>query len=173
MRLVAKHAQVGYQTPGERPGCRNCKYGEVYRPEHGVCHNASRMTCTKYNLEITSGGICRTFDPRQGYFFDRIIDHQVAPPHHGEFDQVEHQTLSDDSDDFDDDALYRYVYRPEVDHKVVHHHGEFDQVGRLTKAQRKRALTLEIIKAEEASGDPELLRAAAFRRRSLRMEPRT
>ena len=58
MRLVQKHAEVGYQTPGQRPGCRNCAHAEDYRPESGVCYNAPRLTCTKHALEITSGGIC-------------------------------------------------------------------------------------------------------------------
>ena len=30
MRLVAKHSQVGYQTPGERPGSRNWKQVGLY-----------------------------------------------------------------------------------------------------------------------------------------------
>lgn len=56
MRLVAKHAQVGYQTPGERPGCRNCAHFDQVRhdsPIIGPC-----QACTKHDIEVTSGGIC-------------------------------------------------------------------------------------------------------------------
>ena len=45
MRLVAKHAQVGYVLPGQRPGCRNCA-------------NRSAYVCAKHDLEIMPGGIC-------------------------------------------------------------------------------------------------------------------
>ena len=56
MRLVAKHSQVGYQTPGERPGCRNCKHFEQVRHDSPLI--APRQACLKHNLEVTSGGIC-------------------------------------------------------------------------------------------------------------------
>ncbi|MCS4508783.1 hypothetical protein [Xylophilus ampelinus] len=56
MRLVAKHAAVGYQTPGHRPGCRNCAHFEVVRHDSVVI--APRTSCTKHDLEVTSGGIC-------------------------------------------------------------------------------------------------------------------
>lgn len=58
MRLVAKHAQVGYQTPGERPGCRNCAHFEVTRHDSPVI--APRTACTLHDLEVTSGGICNS-----------------------------------------------------------------------------------------------------------------
>ena len=95
MRLVAKHAEVGYQTPGERPGCRNCVHAETYRPESGVCYNAPRLTCAKHGLEITSGGICNDHraqvvpqarDPRVGDMFDLIGATHILgmAPQHGE-----------------------------------------------------------------------------------------
>lgn len=56
MRLVAKHVQVGYQTPGQRPGCRNCAHFEVTRHDSPVI--AARTACTLHGLEVTSGGIC-------------------------------------------------------------------------------------------------------------------
>lgn len=56
MRLVAKHAQVGYQTPGERPGCRNCAHFEQVRHDSPLI--APRQACTKHDIEVTSGGIC-------------------------------------------------------------------------------------------------------------------
>ena len=58
MRLVAKHAQVGYQTPSERPGCRNCAYFEITRHDSPVI--APRTACLKHGLEVTSGGICNS-----------------------------------------------------------------------------------------------------------------
>lgn len=72
MRLVAKHAQVGYQTPGERPGCRNCLYFEQGRRE--TIATTVATLCLKHGIEITSGGICPSHklvhagpsvDPRQ------------------------------------------------------------------------------------------------------------
>ncbi len=65
MRLVAKHSQVGYQTPGERPGCRNCKHFEQVRHDSPLI--APRQACLKHGLEVTSGGICN--------------DHQVKRRH--------------------------------------------------------------------------------------------
>ena len=58
MRLVAKHAQVGYQTPSQRPGCRNCAYCDEYRSESGVYYSTPSYRCSKHDLEVTSGGIC-------------------------------------------------------------------------------------------------------------------
>lgn len=58
MRLVVKHAQVGYQTPGERPGCRNCKHFEQVRHDSPII--ASRQACTLHSIEVTSGGICNS-----------------------------------------------------------------------------------------------------------------
>ena len=58
MRLVAKHAQVGYQTPGDRPGCRNCAHFEVLRHDSPII--APRTACALHELEVTSGGICHS-----------------------------------------------------------------------------------------------------------------
>lgn len=63
MRLVAKHAQVGYQTPGDRPGCRNCAYFEQVRHDSPVM--APRQACLKHDLEVTSGGICNDHKARR------------------------------------------------------------------------------------------------------------
>lgn len=56
MRLVSKHAQIGYQIPGDRPSCRNCAHFEQVRHDSPVI--APRQACTKHDLEVTSGGIC-------------------------------------------------------------------------------------------------------------------
>lgn len=53
MRLVAKHAQVGYQTPGDRPGCRNCAH--INRIE-----TTGFTLCLEHGFEVTSGGICNS-----------------------------------------------------------------------------------------------------------------
>ncbi len=63
MRLVAKHAQVGYLTPGQRPGCRNCKHFEQVRHDSPVM--AARQACLKHELEVTSGGICNDHQLRR------------------------------------------------------------------------------------------------------------
>ncbi|WP_325346678.1 hypothetical protein [Xylophilus sp.] len=62
MRLVALHAAVGYQTPGQRSGCRNCKFFEITRHDSPVI--APRSACTKHQLEVTSGGICPDYFAR-------------------------------------------------------------------------------------------------------------
>ncbi|WP_137896886.1 hypothetical protein [Ramlibacter sp. 2FC] len=75
MRLVAKHAQVGYLTPGQRPGCRNCRFVETYRPESGVCYSSPRLTCTKHDIEVTSGGICNSHaSPTQGVNYRSLLN---------------------------------------------------------------------------------------------------
>ncbi len=56
MRKVAKHDQVGYQSPADRPGCRNCKHFAITRHDSPVIPN--RSGCLKHGLEVTSGGIC-------------------------------------------------------------------------------------------------------------------
>ena len=86
MRLVARHAQVGYQTPGDRPGCRNCAHFEVVRHDSPII--APRTSCTLHDLEVTSGGICASFssmyrgqvDRAQAEFNARqryLLEHQV------------------------------------------------------------------------------------------------
>lgn len=95
MRLVSKHAQVGYQTPGERPGCRNCKHFEVVRHDSPII--APRTTCTKHELEVTSGGICNdhqvkrranegqlAFLARQRDLLENIVVDLKRVPQHGE-----------------------------------------------------------------------------------------
>jgi len=85
MRLVQKHAQVGYQTPGQRPGCRNCQWFEEVRHDSPVI--GPRQACLKHSLEVTSGGICndhrlkRRADESQLAFQRRQLDllaHLVA-----------------------------------------------------------------------------------------------
>lgn len=58
MRLVAKHAQVGYLTPSERPGCRNCKFYEQGFRESPIAATPSTY-CRKHSIECTSGAICQ------------------------------------------------------------------------------------------------------------------
>lgn len=95
MRLVAKHAQVGYQTPGDRPGCRNCAHFEVVRHDSVVI--APRAACTLHHLEVTSGGICNShklqrkpgeaqlaFLARQRDLLENIVVDLRRVPHNGE-----------------------------------------------------------------------------------------
>ena len=94
MRLVAKHAEVGYQTPGQRPGCRNCVHFEVLRHDSPVI--APRTACTKHQLEVTSGGICHDHKLRRlpgehvvAYGWRqhqlKLADYVASPsPQHGE-----------------------------------------------------------------------------------------
>lgn len=63
MRLVSKHAQVGYQTPGDRPGCRNCQHFDQVRHDSPII--APRQACTLHNIEVTSGGLCPSHQLRR------------------------------------------------------------------------------------------------------------
>lgn len=150
MRLVAKHAQVGYQTPGDRPGCRNCAHFEQVRHDSPII--APRQACTKHGLEVTSGGICH--------------DHQLQR-RPGEAELIflarQRDLLENQAQDL----------RPRlVDSRVFPQVGEMYQGKLMTPAKHSRLLTEQLIRNEEASGDPELLRVAAFRRRCLRSAPR-
>ena len=95
MRLVAKHAQVGYQTPGDRPGCRNCAHFEVVRHDSPII--APRTSCTLHDLEVTSGGICNShmlkrkpgeaqlaYLARQRDLLEHQADDLAKAPRHGE-----------------------------------------------------------------------------------------
>lgn len=73
MRLVAKHAQVGYQTPGQRPGCRNC----MHIRDTCVPYVAPSWVCDLHGLEVTSGGICPDF--AHSSFKVRVLDDRTLP----------------------------------------------------------------------------------------------
>lgn len=81
MRLVKKHAEVGYQTPGQRPGCRNCIFFEQGNREG--CSLTNVTLCLKHGLEVTSGGLCPDFRETdwRGLVDDRTLPlefHQVG-----------------------------------------------------------------------------------------------
>jgi len=63
MRLVKKHAEVRYQTPAQRPGCRNCRHCDDFRPDNGAVYVAPTYRCLKHFIEITSGGFCPDHSP--------------------------------------------------------------------------------------------------------------
>lgn len=78
MRLVKKHAEVGYQTPGQRPGCRNCRYTPA------ACNKRTdALYCSHHGIEVTSGGICPAF--AHSSFKVRVLDDRTLPL---EFHQV-------------------------------------------------------------------------------------
>ncbi len=60
MRLVARHAEIGYLSPKDRTGCRNCRYLTDAQPENGI-GLPPRPYCSRYSVEVTSGGICTSF----------------------------------------------------------------------------------------------------------------
>lgn len=170
MRLIPKHQQAGYVTPQSRPCCRNCAY--MTGEENGL-NQVTYWSCRKHGFEVRTGGICPAHpraasapgvaSPLRG---PRTVAHQVEQsPAWGSVDQVEH---SPDWGDVDQDDS--------VPDLVVRGRGNDAEGlrarGGLTVAQHRRKLTLQLIANEEASGDPQLLRAAAFRRRSLGLEPR-
>jgi hypothetical protein len=171
MRLIPKHQQAGYVTPQARPCCRNCTF--MTGEENGL-NQVTYWSCRKHGFEVRTGGICPDH-PRAAAVPG------IASPLRGPRAvalQVEQSPVWG-ADDLDDES-------PEW--------GGADQVeqapagavwpgrgndaesmrkrGGLTVAQHSRQLVLQLIANEEASGDPQLLRAAVFRRRSMGMEPR-
>lgn len=81
MRLVAMHAAVGYQTPGQRSGCRSCKHiAEICVP-----YCAPRWQCDLHHLEVTSGGICPDYFARSTQGCAMRYGHRdLFTPQHGE-----------------------------------------------------------------------------------------
>lgn len=149
MRLVSKHAQVGYQTPGDRPGCRNCKHFDQVRHDSPII--APRQACLKHGLEVTSGGICPSHQLQR-----RHDEGQLA------FLARQRDLLERQADEI----------KPRlVDMTPIPRVGELHQGKVMTPARHSRMLAEQMIRNEEASGDPELLRVAAFRRRCLRSAP--
>lgn len=63
MRLVAKHAQVGYLVPGDRPGCRNCQHFDQVKHDSPII--GPRQACARHDIEVTSGGICNDYRPKR------------------------------------------------------------------------------------------------------------
>ncbi|WP_404302686.1 hypothetical protein [Alicycliphilus denitrificans] len=143
MRLVAKHAQVGYQTPGERPGCRNCAHFDVTRHDSPVI--APRTACTLHDLEVTSGGICNSHKPKR-----KAGEAQLAFLAR-QRDLLEHQAQE--------------LQPRMVDSRVLPQVGEMHEGKVMTVARHRRLMVEQLIANEEASGDPELIRVAAMRRR--------
>lgn len=169
MRLVAKHAEVGYQTPGERPGCRNCAHFDVVRHDSPII--APRTACTRHGLEVTSGGICpshklqRKPGEAQLVFLRRqgdLLASQAAElsgdtygPELGRLQEMQAQERKSS----------------QVKHKPLPHVGEMHEGKVMTVARHRRLMAEQIIAGEEASGDPELIRIAAQRRRWIGMPP--
>jgi hypothetical protein len=147
MRLVAKHAQVGYQTPGERPGCRNCAHFEVVRHESPVI--APRTACTLHDLEVTSGGICNSHKLQR-----KPGEAQLA------FLARQRDLLENQAQELQPRL---------VDARVCPKVGELYEGKPMTVAKHRRLIVEQLVTNEEASGDPELVAIAAMRRRCAGM----
>lgn len=63
MRLIAKHQEVGYITPQQRPSCRNC--GHCGAGEENGLGQVFYIACRKHGIEVRAGGICNDH-PRIG-----------------------------------------------------------------------------------------------------------
>jgi hypothetical protein len=147
MRLVAKHAQVGYQTPGERPGCRNCAHFEVVRHDSPVI--APRTACTLHDLEVTSGGICNSHKLQR-----KPGEAQLA------FLARQRDLLENQAQELQPRLVDARVF-PKV--------GELYEGKPMTVAKHRRLIVEQLVTNEEASGDPELVAIAAMRRRCAGM----
>ncbi|WP_182284089.1 hypothetical protein [Comamonas testosteroni] len=70
-------------------------------------------------------------------------------------------------------ALTKFMREHQLNLDLVEQHQRIPEVGEMyegkvmTVAKHRRLLILEIIKYEEASGDPELIKIAAWRRRGI------
>ena len=56
MRLIAKHSEVGYVVPQQRPSCRNCSF--MTGEENGL-NQVTYWSCRKHGFEVRTGGICK------------------------------------------------------------------------------------------------------------------
>ncbi|SFE32878.1 hypothetical protein [Paracidovorax konjaci] len=149
MRLVAKHSQVGYQTPGDRPGCRNCAHFEVVRHDSPII--APRTACRLHDLEVTSGGICNSHKLQR-----KPGDAQLA------FLARQRDLLESQAQDLQPRLADARVF-PQV--------GEMYEGKPMTVAKHRRLTLQQLITNEEASGDPELVRIAGLRRRWAGLPP--
>ena len=155
MRLIPKHQQAGYVTPQARPCCRNCSF--MTGEENGL-NQVTYWSCRKHGFEVRTGGICPDH-PRAS------TAPGVASPLRGPrpaVHQVERSPVWGGANQVEESPEWGGIDQAEA----------LRRRGGLTVAQHRRKMVLEMIANEEASGDPQLLRAAAFRRRSLGMEPR-
>lgn len=141
--------------------------------ENGL-NQVTYWSCRKHGFEVRTGGICPDHpraasapgvaSPVRG---PRAIAHQVEQsPVRGHDDQAEQSPEWGDVDQVD--GAQHFAAWPGRGNDAE----SLRKRGGLTVAQHSRQMVLQMIAAEEASGDPQLLRAAAFRRRSLGMEPR-
>lgn len=170
MRLIPKHQQAGYVTPQARPCCRNCQF--MTGEENGL-NQVTYWSCRKHGFEVRTGGICPDHPraasapgvafPLRGSQRNGIL---VVPleqsPAWGVSDQDDESPARGISSQAETSPEWGCVDQDEA----------LRRRGGLTVAQHRRKMVLEMIASEEASGDPQLLRAAAFRRRSLGLEPR-
>lgn len=93
MRLITKHALVGYVTPQGRPCCRNCTF--MTGEENGL-NQVVYWSCRKHGFEVRTGGICRDHpraaagavaaSPARG---PHLVDHVKASPVRGVHQVVE------------------------------------------------------------------------------------
>lgn len=171
MRLIPKHQLVGYVTPQARPCCRNCTF--MTGEENGL-NQVTYWSCRKHGFEVRTGGICPDH-PRAAAVPG------VASPLRGSSAvalQVERSPAWGSGDQDDESPEWGDVDLVDQMQAGAAWPGRGNDAegmrarGGLTVAQHRRQLTMRLIANEEASGDPQLLRAAAFRRRSLGMEPR-
>lgn len=155
MRLILKHQQAGYVTPQARPCCRNCAF--MTGEENGL-NQVTYWSCRKHGFEVRTGGICPDH-PRASTAPG--VASPVRGPHPVSL-QVEPSPTRGDADQVEQSPEWGCVDQAEA----------LRRRGGLTVAQHRRKMVLEMIANEEASGDPQLLRAAAFRRRSLGLPTR-
>lgn len=63
MKLVRKHAEVGYITPQLRPGCGNCRHIQ-FGDENGL-GVVLYKSCRKHGFEVRAGGVCGDHKPER------------------------------------------------------------------------------------------------------------
>lgn len=74
MRLIAKHDEVGYVQPGQRPSCRNCKH--LQASEENGFGQVTYWSCRLHKFEVRTGGICKDH-PRA------LAEPAIASPNRG------------------------------------------------------------------------------------------
>ncbi|WP_454914142.1 hypothetical protein [Variovorax gossypii] len=140
--------------------------------ENGL-NQVTYWSCRKHGFEVRTGGICP--DHPRAASAPGVASPLRGSQRNGLLVVPLERSPEWGADDQDDESPARGI-SSQVE--TSREWGCIDQDealrsrGGLTVAQHRRKMVLELIANEEASGDPQLLRAAAFRRRSLGMEPR-
>lgn len=55
---------IGYQSPGQRPSCRNCKHGEEVRADRMPPFDTAYWRCKRFGFRTTAMATCQQQQPK-------------------------------------------------------------------------------------------------------------